>query len=66
FALSRYKEKCREIIIRHGFDKILFATDYPWSSAKFFIEIIKSYGFSQEETDKIFYKNALKLLSAEV
>lgn len=61
FVLDRYTEKCREIIEKHGADKILFATDYPWSDAKKFVDIIRSYGFSEDETDKIFFKNAVKL-----
>lgn len=62
FVLDRYKDKCREVILRHGVDKILFATDYPWSDTEKFIETIKGYGFSDEETDMILYKNALRIL----
>lgn len=62
FVLDRYSEKCKIIIEKHGFSKILFATDSPWSDQKQFIEIIKSYGFSKENTDKIFFKNATELL----
>lgn len=63
FVLSRYSEKSKEIILKHGADKILFATDYPWSDGKEFIEIIKSYALSKEDTDKILFKNALALLN---
>ena len=62
FVLDRYEEKCREIIMKHGFDRILLATDYPWSDVKKFVEIIKGFGFTEEENEKIFYKNALKLI----
>lgn len=62
FVLDRYHEKCREIIEKHGFDRILFATDSPWSSQKQFIDFVKDYRFSKENEDKIFYKNALKIL----
>lgn len=62
FVLDRYEFGCREIILKHGFDRILFATDYPWSDVKKFIGIINGFGFTQEETEKIFYKNALKLI----
>lgn len=64
YVLDRYTEKCREIILKHGFDKILFATDSPWSDQKKFVEIIKGYGFSTEENDMIFYKNARELTHA--
>lgn len=66
YVLDKYTEKCREIILRHGADKILFATDYPWGNVKSFVETMKSLDLSQEEKDKIFYKNALKLLSAKI
>lgn len=62
FVLDRYNEKCKEIIEKHGFDKILFATDSPWSDQKQFVEFIKNYNFSKENEEKIFSKNALKLL----
>lgn len=63
YVLDRYSEKCQEIIIKHGADKILFATDYPWSDGRKFIEIIKSFGLSKEDEEKIFSKNALNLIS---
>ena len=62
FVLDRYNEKCRKIIEKQGFDRILFATDSPWSGQKQFIDLIKDYSFSNENEDKIFYKNALKIL----
>lgn len=61
-VLKLYPEKCRQIIEKHGTDRILFATDSPWESQKDFIEIIKGFGFSKEDEDKIFYKNAEKIL----
>ena len=66
FVLDHYYEKCREIILKHGFDKILFATDSPWSDQKKFVELVKDFGFSEEETDKILYKNALRLLGGNL
>lgn len=62
FVLDRYTEKCREIILKHGFDKILFATDSPWSDVKKFVNILENYGFAKEENDMIFYGNAKRLL----
>lgn len=61
-VLSYYPEKSREIIVRHGADKILFASDSPWADQAEFVKIIKSYGFSKEDEDKIFYQNACKIL----
>lgn len=63
FVLDRYPEKAKEIIIKHGFDKILFATDSPWSGQGEFRKIINSFGFSPEDTEKIFSGNARRLLN---
>lgn len=51
-----------KILEKHGDEKILFASDSPWSSAKGDIEIIKSFGLSKETEERIFAKNAMKLL----
>lgn len=66
YVLDRYSEECREIILKHGFDKILFATDSPWSDQKKFIEILNGFGFSENEKDMLFYKNALRLLKSKI
>ncbi len=50
-----------EIIRRHGADKILFASDCPWASSKVTYDFINSFDLTQDEKDKIFYKNALRL-----
>ncbi len=63
FVLDHYPKKCEEIIRKHGFDKILFATDSPWSDQKKFIDMVNSYGFTKEETEKIFHINAERLLN---
>lgn len=52
---------CR-ILERHGEDKILFASDSPWSSIEGDVKIIKSFGLGKETEDKIFYENAKGLL----
>lgn len=64
YVLDRYTEKCREIIEKHGSDRILFATDSPWSDQKKFIDILNSFEFSKDEKDMMFYRNAEKLLKA--
>ena len=51
-----------KIVFKHGFDKILYASDSPWFSQSEYIDIIKSYNLGKENEDKIFYKNALNLL----
>ena len=52
----------KNILYKHGEDKILFATDCPWRDIKDDLAIFNSYNLSNETKDKILYKNALKLL----
>lgn len=56
------KETFINILEKHGEDKILFATDSPWRDIKKDVEIVKSLDLKKEVEDKIFYKNALRLL----
>ena len=63
FCLHQIDEKTfKDILYKHGDDKILFATDCPWRDIKDDIAIIKSFNLGKETEDKIFYKNAIKLL----
>jgi len=39
-------------------DKILFGTDYPFISTQFFIDLVEQCGFTPEEQEQIFWKNA--------
>lgn len=55
----------KKILAKHGSDKILFATDSPWQDIKSNVDTLKSFGLDKETQDKIFYKNALKLLGVE-
>lgn len=57
------KQQFNALVSKHGADKILFATDMPWSSMKGDIEIINNFVDDEDTRDKIFYKNALSLLS---
>ena len=56
------KELFKKILSKHGDDKILFATDCPWRDIKDDVQIIKSFNLNKETEEKIFYKNALRLL----
>ncbi|MBE5743595.1 MAG: metal-dependent hydrolase [Clostridiales bacterium] len=57
------KEQFYKILEKHGEDKILFATDAPWSSMASDLEILDSYNLCKSTLDKILYKNAQKLLN---
>lgn len=50
------------LIRKHGCDKILFATDSPWSDQKEFVELFNALPLSDEEKELISYKNAAKIL----
>ena len=54
--------RLKEIIRRHGVNKILFATDSPWRDAKQYIKIIKSLPFNDTERDAILGRNCAELL----
>lgn len=56
------KDSAARIIEKHGADRILFGTDSPWHTAKMEMRLIDSLELSDSERDKIFYKNAQKLL----
>jgi len=55
-----YAEK---IIEKHGTDKLLFGTDSPWHKASMDLRLLNTLGLSEEDLNKIKYKNACKLLS---
>ncbi len=48
---------------KHSFDKILFASDSPWGNQKAFLETLKKLDISDENREKIAYKNAERLLA---
>ncbi len=56
------KEKCRDMILRHGAEKILFGSDIPWQSAKDSYDYLVSLGLPNEDLELIKYKNAKRVL----
>lgn len=56
------RELFESIVKKHGADKVLFASDSPWSDAAVEIERLKGYSFTQEELDAVFHGNAERLL----
>ena len=52
----------KAILKKHGEDRMLFATDSPWSSVKGDVDKIRSFSLSKTVEDKLFYKNASLLL----
>ncbi|MBE7087858.1 MAG: metal-dependent hydrolase [Clostridiales bacterium] len=63
FCLHQIDETLfKKILEKHGDDKVLFATDCPWQNMESYLKILNGYNLGAETTDKILYKNALKLL----
>ena len=56
------KDRALRILDKKGTDKILFGSDSPWNAPSWDIGMIKTMGLTSDEEDKIFYKNAEKLL----
>ena len=55
-------EDFRSILKKHGEDRMLFATDSPWSSLSLDVDRIKSFSLSKETEDKLFFENSRRLL----
>jgi len=55
-------EQFLRIVRNHGADKILFATDSPWSDGKKEIALLKASELTDEEKELIFSGNARRIL----
>ena len=55
-------ETFKSILRKHGEDRILFATDSPWSDISRDVDILKSFSLDKNTEEKVFYKNAKTLL----
>ena len=55
-------ETCSNLVQTHGEDKILFGTDFPWQTAGMIKGMLEGAGLAKETLEKIYYKNARKLL----
>ena len=55
-------ELFKKILYKHGEDRVLFASDCPWRSIEDHAKILRSFNLGRETEEKIFYKNAQKLL----
>ena len=51
-----------KLVKLHGEDRILFGTDSPWSDQKVSVSQLARYPLSVEQKQKIYYKNAAKLI----
>ena len=55
------KEQFLRIVEKHGADKILFATDSPWSDQGYTLERLKEFGMPEKALNLILGENAKKL-----
>lgn len=55
-------EETADIIRTHGAERILFATDSPWSSQTRDVTLVDKLGLTDEEKEMILWKNASGLL----
>jgi uncharacterized protein len=58
-------ERVREIIGKHGADRVVFGSDWPMADPAAEIAAIKRLGLSDEDTEGILGKNFLRLLGAD-
>ncbi len=59
-------EQFIRMVRNHGTDRVLFATDSPWTDQKEAVEHISKMAFTQEEKDRILYENAINLLGGKI
>lgn len=55
-------ERAERIVRTHGADKILYGSDSPWQKQNFCRLMIERWNISDGEKEKIFFKNAEKLM----
>lgn len=58
FVTDKFPAEAKRIILAHGADKILFATDSPWSDQAEYVKLMPTLGFDDETLEKILHKNA--------
>jgi len=66
FTLGKMSdEQFVRIVKNHGADRILFATDSPWAGQKETLEYILGLDLTEEELERVLYRNAAELLGLE-
>lgn len=55
----------KRLIEKHGADRVLFASDLPWHLPSMEMKMIEELDISEEDKEKIFWKNAAELLKLE-
>jgi len=58
-------ELYRELILAHGSEKVLFASDSPWEDQAHALEVLSSLDLPKEDYENITYKNACHILGVK-
>ena len=61
-VLDLYPDRCAEIILRHGAERVLFATDSPWRSQRQYVDILRSLPLTDAQRESILHGNAERIL----
>ena len=61
-VLDLYPDRCVEIILRHGAERVLFATDSPWRSQRQYVDILRSLHLTDAQRESILHGNAERIL----
>jgi predicted TIM-barrel fold metal-dependent hydrolase len=59
-------ERMEDIITDHGFDKVMFGTDYPFRDQGLEVRNIRNLGFSKKHMDMILGINAARLFTIDI
>jgi len=59
---SMPKAIAQTIIDKHGTDRLLFGSDMPWHRPAWELRLLNTLDLSEEDREKIFWRNAAKLL----
>ncbi|MEG1496716.1 MAG: amidohydrolase family protein [Clostridiales bacterium] len=66
-AIRYYKfAEIEKFIKSHDINKFLYATDCPWSDGAKTQDLVNSLNITNEDKEKVFYKNAEKLLNITI
>ena len=57
------KEQMARMIQKHGANKVLFATDSPWTGQTESLEIFKTLELTEQEKELVLWENACRLLN---
>jgi hypothetical protein len=56
-------QRAVEMMRTHGLERVLFGTDWPWQEQKEGVAQVNQLGLSDDETRKLLWSNAAKLLN---